>query len=116
MAQVLIALHHLSENSGLERDRIHLNVSQGPTHDYTWKLIDLLVSVANRYIKLPPLVSDLSVPLFHLMAASSFLMEQTDSQSTTENLEVVPFPFDFQILELLYKKPSMNQSWFPLWQ
>jgi hypothetical protein len=48
MAQVLIALH-LVGSSGSERDRINLNIYQGSTRNDTWKLIDLLVSVANRY-------------------------------------------------------------------
>jgi hypothetical protein len=54
MAQVLIALHHLNRSSRSERGRINLNISQGSTHNDTWKLIDLLVNVANRYIWLSP--------------------------------------------------------------
>jgi hypothetical protein len=52
---MIVAFHLLSRSSGLERDRIYLNISQGSTRNYTWKLIDLLVSIANRHIQLTPL-------------------------------------------------------------
>jgi len=76
MAQVLIALHRLGGSSRLKRDRIHLNISQGSTRDCTWKLINLLVSVANRYIQLPTLGQRCVGATTSFNGSSDFLMGQ----------------------------------------